>query len=287
MLLKTLNNKEMKKNKLFLILLLSVVTLISAAFMVQTKITVKGSDTLVILAQRWAETYMKFNPEISIQVTGGGSGVGIAALINGTTDIANSSRPIKKTEIEKLKSRYNTLGVEIPCAKDGITVYLNESNKVEELSLQQLSDIYTEKITNWKEVGGIDAEIKLYGRENSSGTYVFFKDEVVKADYAASCQTLPGTAAVVNAVKKDKYGIGYGGAAYATGVKHCKVKKEAGMESYLPTAENVAKNQYPITRYLYMYMRNRPTGEQKKYIDWILSSDGQKIVTEVGYFPVK
>jgi len=287
MLLKTLNNKEMKKNKLFLILLLSVVTLISAAFMVQTKITVKGSDTLVILAQRWAETYMKFNHEISIQVTGGGSGVGIAALINGTTDIANSSRPIKKTEIEKLKSRYNTLGVEIPCAKDGITVYLNESNKVEELSLQQLSDIYTEKITNWKEVGGIDAEIKLYGRENSSGTYVYFKEEVVKADYAASCQTLPGTAAVVNAVKKDKNGIGYGGAAYAAGVKHCKVKKDNSSASYLPTAENIAESKYPITRYLYMYMRNRPTGEMKKYVDWILSPDGQKIITEVGYFPVK
>src|SRR4030043_72177 len=273
----------MKKNKLFIIVILSAIMILSMAFIAQTKITVKGSDTMVILAQRWAELYMKQHPEISIQVTGGGSGVGIAALINGTTDIANSSRPIKKSEIEKLKNRYNTLGVEIPCAKDGITVYLHESNKVEELTLQKLSDIYTAKITNWKQLGGEDAEIKLYGRENSSGTYVFFKDEVVKADYASSCQTLPGTAAVVNAVKKDKYGIGYGGAAYATGVKHCKVKKEAGLESYLPTAENVANNQYPITRYLYMYMRNRPTGEQKKYIDWMLSSDGQKIVTEVGY----
>ncbi len=287
MLRKTLIYKEMKKNILFLILSLLVVTIISAAFIVQTKITVKGSDTMVILAQRWAETYMKLNPEISIQVTGGGSGVGIAALINGTTDIANSSRPIKKTEIEKLKSRYNTLGVEIPCAKDGITVYLNEANKVEELSIQQLSDIYTAKITNWKVVGGADEEIKIYGRENSSGTYVYFKEAVVKADYAASCQTLPGTAAVVNAVKKDKNGIGYGGAAYAAGVKHCKVKKDSNSESYLPTAVNIAENQYPITRYLYMYMRNRPTGEMKKYIDWILSPDGQKIITEVGYFPVR
>jgi phosphate transport system substrate-binding protein len=277
----------MKKNKLFLIVLLSVVMIMSMAFMTQTKITVKGSDTMVILAQRWAELYMKQHPEISIQVTGGGSGVGLAALINGTTDIANSSRQIKQSEMEKLKSRYNTVGVEIPCAKDGITLYLNESNKVEELTLQQLSDIYTAKITNWKEVGGEDAEIRLYGRENSSGTYVYFKEEVVKDDYAASCQTLPGTAAVVNAVKKDKNGIGYGGAAYATGVKHCKVKHDSNSESYLPTAENVAKNQYPITRYLYMYLRNRPTGEMKKYIDWILSPDGQKIVTEVGYFPVR
>jgi phosphate transport system substrate-binding protein len=287
MLRRILNFKEMKKNKLFLIVLLSAVVIISTAFMMQTKITVKGSDTMVILAQRWAEIYMKQHPGISIQVTGGGSGVGLAALINGTTDIANSSRPIKQSEMEKLKSRYNTLGVEIPCAKDGITIYLNELNKVEELTLQQLSDIYTAKITNWKEVGGEDAEIRLYGRENSSGTYAYFKDEVIKDDYAASCQTLPGTAAVVNAVKKDKNGIGYGGAAYAVGVKHCKVKKDSNSESYLPTAENIAKNQYPITRYLYMYLRNRPTGELKKYIDWILSSDGQQIITEVGYFPVK
>jgi phosphate transport system substrate-binding protein len=248
---------------------------------------VKGSDTLVILAQRWAEIYMKAHPETSIQVTGGGSGVGLAALINGTTDIANASRPIKSSEVEKLKARYNTLGVEIPCAKDGITIYLNDNNKVQELSLKQLSDIYQAKVTNWKQVGGEDAPISLYGRENSSGTYAFFKDEVVKADYAASCQTLPGTAAVVNAVKKDKYGIGYGGAAYAVGVKHCKVKKDDRSAAILPTAETIANNTYPITRYLYMYLRNRPTGDMKKYIDWILSPEGQKVVIEVGYFPVK
>jgi phosphate transport system substrate-binding protein len=277
----------MKKNRISLAILLIAVLLTGAAFMQQTRITVKGSDTLVILAQRWAEIYMKKNPAVSIQVTGGGSGVGIAALINGTTDIATSSRPIKSTEVEKLKERYNTLGVQIPCAKDGITIFLNESNKVKELTLKQLSDIYQAKITNWKQVGGEDAPIKLYGRENSSGTYSFFKDEVIKGDYAASCQTLPGTAAVVNAVKKDKYGIGYGGAAYAAGVKHSLVKKDDKTPGSLPTAENIAKNVYPITRYLYLYMRNKPTGETKKYVDWILGPEGQKIITEVGYFPVK
>jgi phosphate transport system substrate-binding protein len=277
----------MKKNRIAIIIALAVIFFAGAAFMQQTKITVKGSDTLVILAQRWAEIYMKQHPEVSIQVTGGGSGVGIAALINGTTDIANASRPIKKSEVEKLKSRYNTLGVEIPCAKDGITIYLNESNPVKELSLKQLSDIYTAKITNWKELGGPDAKITLYGRENSSGTYVFFMENVVKADYAASCQTLPGTAAVVNAVKKDQFGIGYGGAAYAEGVSHCKVKKDGNSKAYLPTEENIANNLYPISRYLYMYLRNRPTGDLKKYIDWILSPEGQKVVTGVGYFPVK
>jgi len=277
----------MKRNRILSAILLIAVLITGAAFMQQTKITVKGSDTMVILAQRWAEIYMKQHPETSIQVTGGGSGVGLAALINGTTDIATSSRPIKSTEVEKLKARYNTLGVEIPCAKDGITIFLNESNPVKELTLKQLGDIYQARVTNWKQVGGEDYPIKLYGRENSSGTYAFFKEVVVKGDYASTCQTLPGTGAVVNAVKKDKYGIGYGGAAYALGVKHCMVKKDDKSAGILPTAETIAKNQYPITRYLYLYIRNRPTGDMKKYIDWILSTEAQKIITEVGYFPVK
>ena len=251
------------------------------------RITVKGSDTMVILAQKWAEVYMKSHPEVSIQVTGGGSGTGIAALINGATDICNSSRQIKTSEIDKLKQRYNSPGVEIPCAQDGITIFLHSGNPVSELTLKQISDIYAGRIKNWKEVGGPDAAIRLYGRENSSGTYVFFKDKVVKGDYAPNTNTLPGTAAVVNAVKKDPYGIGYGGAAYAAGVKHCKVKKDAASPGYLPTPENVKSKLYPIARYLYMYMANRPTGETKAYIDWILSAEGQKYVTEIGYFPVR
>lgn len=267
--------------------MLILAVMASATAFSQSKITVKGSDTMVILAQRWAELYMKNNPQTTIQVTGGGSGVGITALINGTTDICNASRPMKQTEIEKLKARYNTLGVEIPCAKDGVTIFLNEANKVTELTLKQISDIYTAKIRNWKELGGVDAEIRLYGRENSSGTYTYLHDEVVKADYASTVQSLPGTAAVVNAVKKDVNGIGYGGAAYAVGVKYAKVKKDESSTGYVPSAETIANNQYPITRYLYMYLRNRPTGETKKYIDWILGVEGQRVVTEIGYFPVK
>jgi len=267
--------------------ILMILTLFSGSAFAQSKVTVKGSDTMVILAQKWAELYMKNNKTSVIQVTGGGSGVGITALINGTTDIADASRPMKQTEIEKLKARYNTLGVEIACAKDGVTIFLNEANKVNELTLKQLSDIYTGKIRNWKELGGNDAEIRLYGRENSSGTYVYFHDEVVKDDYASTVQSLPGTAAVVNAVKKDVNGIGYGGAAYAIGVKLAMVKKDAAAKGYVPSPEAIAKNEYPITRYLYMYLRNRPSGEIKKYVDWILGPEGQSIVTEVGYFPVR
>ena len=277
----------MKTRKFKIAAILLVIMAIGFSFTTLNKITVKGSDTLVILSQKWAEAYMQKHPGTTIQVTGGGSGVGIAALINGSTDIANASRPMKSSEIEKLKQRYNTLGVEVPCAKDGITVYLNKGNSVSELTLKQIGLIFAGKITNWKEVGGVDASIKLYGRESSSGTFGFFKDNVVKTDYSPSCQTLPGTAAIVNAVKKDKYSIGYGGAAYAEGVKDCKVKKDDKSPAYAPTAETIKNKTYPISRYLYMYLKSRPTGETKAFIDWILSPEGQKVVVATGYFPVK
>jgi phosphate transport system substrate-binding protein len=277
----------MKTTKLKIAAALALVMVIGLSFTALEKVTVKGSDTMVIMSQKWAEVYMQKNPGSTIQVTGGGSGVGIAALINGSTDIANSSRPMKAAEVDKLKQRYNTLGIEIPCAKDGITVYLNKANPVSELTVRQIGDIFAGKITNWKQVGGPDAGIKLYGRESSSGTFVYFKDNVVKADYSPSCQTLPGTAAIVNAVKKDKYSVGYGGAAYAEGVKDCKVKKDDKSPAYAPTAETIKNKTYPISRYLYMYLKSRPTGETKKFIDWILSPEGQNLIASVGYFPVK
>jgi phosphate transport system substrate-binding protein len=251
-------------------------------------ITIKGSDTMVILAQRWAEDYMAKHPDVSVQVTGGGSGVGLSALINGTTDIATSSRPMKNSEMEKLKQRFNTLGYETKAAKDGITLYVNEANTVSELSISQIKAIYLNEITNWKDLGGVDAKIILYGRENSSGTYVYFRDNVLDGkDYSQAMQSLPGTAAVVNAVAKDKLAIGYGGAAYAKGIRILKVKKDANAPAYEPTPETIKNNQYPITRYLFMYSRAKPVGDIKNFIDWTLSDEGQAIVTKVGYFPVK
>jgi len=250
-------------------------------------VTVKGSDTMVILAQRWAENYMKSNAGKRVQVTGGGSGIGIAALINGTTEIANASRAMKEAEKAKVRDRFNILPTEIAVAKDGLAVYVQESNPIEQLTLDQLRKIYTGDVTNWKDVGGPDAKIVLYSRENSSGTYVFFKDNVLKGDdFAASAQTLPGTAAVVNATAKEKFGIGYGGAAYAKGVKEVKLVGKDG-KAYLPSAENVAAGVYPLSRNLFMYTRGKPTGEAKAFIDYCLSAEGQGIVTQVGYFPVK
>ena len=252
------------------------------------KITVKGSDTMVILGQRWAERYMAAHPDVVIQVTGGGSGTGISALINGTTDICNASRPMKDSERDKLKEKYGSRGVEIKCALDGLSIYVHDANTVTELTMQQIKDIYTGKITNWKEVGGNNEKIILYSRENNSGTYVYFKDEVLMGeDFSAAAQNMPGTAAVVNAVSKDKAGVGYGGAAYGKGIRELKVKKDPGAEALSPTMENIKSGKYPISRFLYMYIKARPTGALKNYIDWILSDEGQKIVNEVGYFPIR
>lgn len=276
----------MKITKLKVLLGVLAVSGLVFSFTGVSKVTVKGSDTLVILSQKWAEVYMKKNPGASIQVTGGGSGVGLSALINGVTDIANASRPIKSSEVEKLKARYGTLGVEIPCAKDGLSVYLNKSNPVKVLTIQQIGLIFSGKITNWKKVGGPNAPIQLYGRESSSGTFEFFKEHVVKTDFSPACQTLPGTAAIVNAVKKDRYAIGYGGAAYAEGVQDCAIKKDVNSPAVLPNAITIKNHTYPITRYLYMYLRSKPTGETKKFIDWVLSEEGQGLIAGVGYYPL-
>ena len=252
------------------------------------KITVKGSDTLVILAQKWAEVYMGKNPATQIQVTGGGSGVGIAALQNKTTDLCNSSRKMKAAEIANCVQAFNKRPTEYKVALDGLSVYVNESNPLKEITLEQLELVFTGKIRNWKELGGSDAPITVYSRENSSGTYEFFKDHVLKGkDFVASAQTMPGTAALLQAVAKDKSGIGYGGAAYGQGAKALLVKKDAASPGIEATEENVVKGIYPIWRYLYVYVNPAlDKGEIAAYINWIRSDAGQSIVKDVGYFPL-
>jgi phosphate transport system substrate-binding protein len=250
-------------------------------------LTVKGSDTMVILAQRWAEDYMKANQGAAVQVSGGGSGTGIAALVNGTTDIANASRQMKDAEKQQVRKRFNVEPVETVVAKDGVAFYVHESNPVQMLTIEQLRGIYAGDIGNWKELGGKDAPIALYSRENSSGTYAFVKEEVLgKLDYAANAQTLPGTAAVVNAVAKEPNGIGYGGAAYAKGVKELKVAHKAGEPGQLPTKQNVMSGTYPLSRGLFMYTRGAPAGAAKAFIDYCLSKQGQAVVEQVGYYPL-
>ena len=249
-------------------------------------ITIKGSDTLVRLGQRWAEEYMKNNKEVVIQVSGGGSGTGIAALLNGTTDICEASRDMKEKEYQMAKEK-GIVPYRVSVSLDGIAVFLNSESKVKEFSLSQLKGIYTGAITNWKEVGGPDAQIILYGRENNSGTYSFFKEHVLEdEDFDAHTQTLPGTAAVVNAVSKDKNGIGYGGIAWATGVKFAAVKKVDTAQAVTPTMETVSNGTYPISRELYWFFNGKPTGELMKLINWTLSEAGQKLAEEIDYVPL-
>ncbi len=251
-------------------------------------ITVKGSDTLVILAQKWAEAYMSKHPETKIQVSGGGSGVGFAALQNQQTDLCDASRKIKSTEIANCIKAFGKRPTEYKVALDGLSVYVNENNSIKELSLDQLEGIFTGKVKNWKEVGGNDAPITVYSRENSSGTYEFFKEHVLRGkDFAASAQTMPGTSALVQAVSKDNGGIGYGGAAYAKGTKALKIKKDEGSPAIEPTEENVVNSTYPIWRYLFVYVNpNLDKGEVAAYLGWIRGGEGQKLVKEMGYYPL-
>ena len=273
--------------KTFTILALSAATGISA---LAGNITVKGSDTLVILAQKWAEVYMGQHNDVKIQVSGGGSGIGFAALQNQTTDLCDASRKIKPAEQSKCAAVFagGLRPTEYKVALDGLSIYVNAENPVKELTLDQLKGIFTGKVKNWKEIGGTDAPITVYSRENSSGTYEFFKEHVLKGqDFAASAQTMPGTAAILQAVTKDKNGIGYGGAAYGAGAKHLSVKKTDASPAVEPTEENVISGTYPIWRHLYVYVNpNLDKGEIAAYLNWIRSDDGQKIVKDVGYYPL-
>ena len=251
-------------------------------------ITVKGSDTLLILAQKWAEVYMGEHADVKISVTGGGSGTGFAALQNQTTDLCDASRKAKPAEISNCIMAFGKRPTEYKVALDGLSVYVNPANPLKELTVAQVGDIFTGRITNWKDVGGPDEHITLYSRENSSGSYEFFKEHILEGqDFAASAQTMPGTAAIVQAVLKDNGGIGFGGAAYGGGTKQLAIKKDDSSPAIEPTEENVENRTYPIWRYLYIYVNpalNR--GDIAAYLNWIRSDEGQKYVKDVGYFPL-
>ena len=251
-------------------------------------ITVKGSDTLVILAQKWAEVYMGKHAESKIQVTGGGSGVGLAALQNKTTDLANSSRKIRAAEIAECVKAFGARPTEYKVCLDGLSVFVHADNPLKELTIDQLERIFSGKAKNWKEFGGADAPITVLSRENSSGTYEFFKENVLKGgDFTASAQTMPGTAAVLAEVSKNKNSIGYGGVAYAAGAKILSIKKDERSPAIQPTEETVLGGTYPIWRYLYIYVNPAiDKGEIGAYLSWIRSDDGQQVVKGIGYFPL-
>ncbi|HYH07800.1 MAG TPA: PstS family phosphate ABC transporter substrate-binding protein [Thermoanaerobaculia bacterium] len=249
-------------------------------------LTIKGSDTMVILGQRLAEEYMKANQGTVVQVNGGGSGTGIAALINGTVDLAQSSREMKEDEKAKAKQARGSDIVETPIALDALGVFVHSTNPVQTLTIAQVKDIYQGKVSNWNQVGGPDAPLVLYGRESSSGTYDYFREHVLeKGDFAPNVQTLQGTAAIINAVGQDKNGIGYGGIAYAKEVRAIAISA-ADKQPVAPSEATVADGTYPLSRKLYFYYSANAPERVTKFAQWALTPEAQALVTKVGYFPL-
>ena len=249
---------------------------------------IKGSDTVLPIAQQTAERFMTLNPNARVTVTGGGTGVGISALLDKTTDIAMASRSIKFSEKMKAKAAGEEL-VEVPIAYDALAVVVHPSNPVKQLTRKQLEDIFRGKITNWKQVGGDDRKIVVYSRETSSGTYEFFKESVLKnKNYMNGILSMPATGAIIQSVSQTKGAIGYVGLAYINKeVKPIHVSYDAGKTFTEPSFENAKNKAYPIVRPLFYYYDVKNEGKVKPFIDYILSAEGQATVKQVGYIPVK
>ena len=253
----------------------------------------KGSDTMVNLALAWAEAYTAQQPEASIAVTGGGSGTGIAALINGTVDIANASREMKSEEIAEARAR-GIEPVQHIVARDAIAVVVHPGNPVEGLTIPQLAAIFTGEITNWREVGGQDRPIVLLSRESNSGTYVYFLEQVVRqgdkgSEVLFSVDTLlmPSSEGISNEVRQNPNAIGYDGLGYVTpDQKTLAVARGEGRPYVKPSVETVDNATYPIARPLYMYTNGQPTGIIRDYLEWIMGPEGQAIVRDLGFIPL-
>lgn len=248
----------------------------------ETKILrIKGSDSMFLLVQKWADEFMRLHKDVSLYVEGGGSRSGIKALIDGTIDICATSRPLTSEEVQMLAKEHRSIGVSIFGAKDALGIFVHQTNPVSNLSLEQLKKIFTGEIINWKEVGGYDSPITIYSREPNSGTYMYFEDHILLGEqYSSNCIVALGTKNLIESVSKDSFSIGYGTFVYANNVKLLSIN---GISQ---TTENVRNGTYPISRYLYFYTVNIPEGSQKSFLDWIVSPEGQKIVKEIGYVPL-
>jgi phosphate transport system substrate-binding protein len=259
----------------------------------RTTVQIKGSDTMVNISQAWAEEFMKKNPGVSIAVTGGGSGNGITSLISNTCDIAEVSREMKESEIALARQK----GIEpkkITVALDGLAVVVHPSNPLNQLTIPQLADIYTGKVTNWKQVGGRDAKIVLLSREVNSGTHVYFKEHVLrhgkadaKEEFSPQALLLPSSQAIVDEASQNTDAIGYFGLGYVNA--HLKVLKVAIDDKspfYAPSVELIQNNTYPISRPLIMYTKGEPAGLTKTFVDYVLSPEGQHVVRKLDFVPI-
>jgi len=261
----------------------------------QNMIQIKGSDSEVNVVQKLAEVFMQKNPGVNIAVTGGGSGTGIAALINKTTDIANSSREMGPKEEEAAK-KAGVSPFRVVFATDGISAIIHPDNPISKLTLEQLGRIFKGEFKNWKEVGGPDMTISLYGRQSNSGTYVFFREFVVKGDYSPHKKMMNGNAQIVEGIQRDKAGIGYVAVGYVVnekgevrpGAKILSIANDAQSEAYSPAVmENVMSGKYPISRPLNQYVFGKPSGKLLDFVKFELSPEGQEIVRKQGFFPVQ
>jgi phosphate transport system substrate-binding protein len=253
----------------------------------------KGSDTIVNLALAWAEQYQSDHPEVRISVTGGGSGTGIAALVNGTVDLANASRQIKDEEVSEAKSN-GVDPMEHIIARDAIAVIVNPENSVNELTLQQIADIYSGKISNWSEVGGENRPIVRLSRETNSGTHVYFLETVLrmgnsdnKTLFSTDTLLLPSSEGIIAEVRQNPNAIGYDGLGYVPDdLKMIAIAEQDGGAYVLPSIPTVNDKTYPIARDLYMYTNGEPTGVVREYLAWILGTEAQQIVADLGFVPV-
>lgn len=287
--------KSLRIIVLLLMIALAVILLDGQETQAQGVIQIKGSDSEVNLVQRLAEVFIQKHPSVNIAVTGGGSGTGVAALINKRTDIANSSRELSPKEEEAAK-RAGIQLFRVVFATDAISIITNPVSPVSKVTLDQLGRIFRGQITNWKEMGGKDAKISLYGRQSNSGTYIFFREFVLKGDYSPHVKSMNGNAQIVEAIKRDRDGIGYVAVGYVvnekgdvtSGVKILSVAKDDRSEGYTPVKmENVMSGRYPISRPLNQYLNGKPSGVLLEFIRFEISGEGQEIVRREGFFPVQ
>ena len=271
-----------------------IILLVPSLVFSATFIQVKGSDTEVNLVQRLAEVFMKKNANYSIAVTGGGSGTGIAAIINKTTDLCNASRPMKDAEIAQAKAnKVNPVGVIF--AVDGLSLTINPKNTVKALTIDQIGQIFRGELTNWKQAGGPDIPITLYGRQPNSGTFVFFREVVVRGDYSNKMNQMNGNAQILEAVKKDAGGIGYVGIGYVvddtgkvvSGIQVCDVAKDSRSKPFSPLKiENILNGAYPLTRPLYQYLDANNRAKVEAFVKFELSPEGLAIIQKEGFYPL-
>ncbi|MCW5920826.1 MAG: PstS family phosphate ABC transporter substrate-binding protein [Saprospiraceae bacterium] len=255
---------------------------------------IKGSDTEVNVALALAEAFMEKEPNVSIAVTGGGSGTGVAALLSGKTNIANSSRPMKPDELKMAEAR-GIRPLPIVFGIDALAIIVNEQNPLDSLTMDELARVFKGEVRHWAAIGGPNMNVSLYGRQSNSGTFIYFRDEVLNAEYSASLKQMNGTAQIVEAISTDPAGVGYVGVGYLLeksgdlpqGVKLLKVSRAKGQTAYSPLeSSHITSDQYPIVRPLYQYVNGKPSGRLLEFLLFAIGAEGQAIVSKNGYYPI-